>query len=60
MRSPFLKGARMSEGMELARFMYGDVQDHQGFWYSHQLWEINGLTEKQLYWTPGPKNLPII
>ena len=50
----------MSEGMELARFMYGDVQDHQGFWYSHQLWEINGLTEKQLYWTPGPKNLPII
>jgi len=50
----------MSEWLELAGFMYGDAHDDQGFWYSHQLREIDVLTEQQLYWTPGPKNLPIL
>lgn len=47
----------MSDWQDLAQFMYGDVRFDRGFWYSHPLWEINGLTEEQLYWTPGPNAL---
>ena len=47
----------MSDWQELAQFMYGDVRFDRGFWYSHPLWEINGLTEDQLYWTPDVGSL---
>jgi hypothetical protein len=47
----------MSDWQDLAQFMYGDVRFDKGFWYSHPLWEINGLTEVQLYWTPSPDSL---
>jgi hypothetical protein len=33
----------MSNWQELAQFMCGDVRYDRGFWYSHPLWEINGL-----------------
>jgi hypothetical protein len=47
----------MSQWQELAQFMYGDVRFGRGFWYSHPLWEINGLSEEQLFWTPDPNAL---
>jgi hypothetical protein len=47
----------MSSWRDLAQFMYGDVRYDEGFWYAHPLWEINGLSEEQLYWTPGPGSL---
>ena len=40
---------------DIARFLYG-----QGFWYANPLREIEGLTEDQLFWVPGPKSLPIL
>ena len=42
----------MSEWKDLARFMYGDVLKDRGFWYAHPLWEIQGLSEEQLFWVP--------
>lgn len=50
----------MSDWQDLAQFMYGDVPFDKGFWHSHPLWEINGLTEAQLYWTPSPDSLCIL
>jgi hypothetical protein len=47
----------MSDWHDLAQFMYGDVRYDKGFWYSHPLWEISGLSEEQLYWTPHPDSL---
>ena len=29
----------------------------RGFWYSHPLHEINGLTKDQLFWVPDERNL---
>jgi hypothetical protein len=39
--------------------MFGDVRKDEGFWYSHQLFEIDGLTEEQLFWVPNSKGLCI-
>ncbi len=47
----------MSEWNDLAHWMYGDVKMDRGFWYSHPLHEINGLTEEQLFWVPDERNL---
>ena len=47
----------MSEWNDLAHWMYGDVKMDRGFFYSHPLHEINGLTEDQLFWVPDEKNL---
>jgi hypothetical protein len=45
----------MSKWKEVAHFLYG-----RGFWYADPLKEINGLTEKQMYWVPDPKSLSIL
>jgi len=50
----------MSKWKELAAWMYGDARKDVGFWYSHPLWEVDGLSEEQLYWTPNPKGLCIL
>ena len=50
----------MSKLKDIAHFLYGDVRKDRGFWYSHQLWEIDGLTEEQLFWVPDPKSLCIL
>ncbi|MCW4027524.1 MAG: DinB family protein [Candidatus Bathyarchaeota archaeon] len=50
----------MSKWKDLALWMYGDVQRDVGFWYSHQLREIEGLNEEQLFWTADPKGLCIL
>ncbi len=47
----------MSEWNDLAHWMYGDAQMGRGFWYSHPLHEVNGLTEDQLFWVPDERNL---
>jgi len=47
----------MSDWQHLAQFMYGDVRYDRGFWYSHPLWEINGLSDEQLFWTPDANSL---
>ncbi len=47
----------MSEWNDLAHWMYGDVKMDRGFFYSHPLHEINGLTEEQLFWIPDERNL---
>ena len=47
----------MSEWNDLAHWLYGDVKLDRGFWYSHPLHEINGLTEQQLFWVPDERNL---
>jgi len=45
---------------DVALFMYGDVQADRGFWYSHPLFEIDELTEEQLFWVPDQKSLCIL
>ena len=50
----------MSKWKEVANFMYGDVLKDRGFWYSRPLFEIDGLTEEQLFWVPNPKSLCIL
>ena len=50
----------MSKWGELANWLYGDLRRDSGFWYSHTLWEIDGLTEEQLYWVPDPNSLCIL
>ena len=47
----------MSEWKDLLTFLYGDVCSNRGFWYSHPLREVAGLTEAQLFWTPDPNSL---
>ena len=47
----------MSKWKELAHWMYGDVREEKGFWYSHPLEEAEGLTEEQLLWVPDPYSL---
>jgi len=50
----------MTNWKEVALFMYGDVRTSEGFWYSHVLRELHGLSEEQLFWVPDEKSLPII
>jgi hypothetical protein len=50
----------MSELKKVALWMFGDVKTSEGFWYSHYLYMIDGLSEDQLFWVPDPKKLPII
>ncbi|MHA1916609.1 MAG: DinB family protein [Promethearchaeota archaeon] len=52
----------MSELKKVALWMFGDVKKKppEGFWYSHYIWTIYGLSEEQLFWVPDPKKLPII
>ncbi len=42
----------MSEWKDLAHFLYG-----RGFWYVDPIREIDGLSEEQLFWTPGANAL---
>ena len=50
----------MSELKKVALWMFGDVKTPEGFWYSHYIHIIDGLSEEQLFWIPDPKKLPII
>ncbi|MHA2281805.1 MAG: DinB family protein [Promethearchaeota archaeon] len=50
----------MLELKEVALWMFGDVKTPEGFWYSHYIHLIDGLSEEQLFWIPDPKKLPII
>jgi len=50
----------MSEWKDVALFLYGDVRKDIGFWYSHPLFEIDGLTDDQLFWIPSPNSLCIL
>ena len=50
----------MSSIRDLALWMYGDVSTGNGFWYSHEIGEIAGLTEEQLFWVPDPNGLCIL
>jgi hypothetical protein len=50
----------MSELKKVALWMFGDVKTPEGFWYSHFLHLIDGLSDHQLFWIPDPKQLPII
>jgi hypothetical protein len=50
----------MSKWKDLAQWIYGDVRSGRGFWYSHQVVEIDGLTDEQLFWVPNPKSLCIL
>ncbi|UCG42598.1 MAG: DinB family protein [candidate division WOR-3 bacterium] len=43
--------------MRVVKFMYGDVASPEGFWYSHQVKDVRGLSEEKLYWVPDPKSL---
>jgi len=45
----------MEQLKKLAHFLYG-----RGFWYADPLQEIDGLTEEQLFWVPGPRALPML
>lgn len=40
----------LSPWKDLTRWMYGDARQDEGFWYSHPLEEIQGLSEEQLCW----------
>jgi len=42
----------MSEWNELAVWLYGGVKDDRGYWYSHPLHFVDGLTEEELFWVP--------
>jgi len=50
----------MSKLKDLAHFMYGDALKGTGFWYSHPLFEISGLTDEQLFWVPDQNSLCIL
>lgn len=50
----------MSELKKVALWMFGNVKTDEGFWYSHYIHLIDGLSEEQLFWIPDPKKLPII
>jgi hypothetical protein len=45
----------MSELKDVVNFLYG-----RGFWYANPGWEIDGLSEEQLFWVPDPKSLCIL
>jgi len=47
----------LSELTDVASWLFGDMSDDMGFWYSYPLWEVYGLTEEQLYWIPDPSFL---
>ena len=49
--------ADTSKLLRVVRFMYGDVATPEGFWYSHQVKDVRGLSEEQLYWVPDPNSL---
>ena len=42
----------MATWNDLAQWLYPDVQKAEGFWYAQPLWEIEGLTDEDLYWVP--------
>ena len=50
----------MSEWKDVALWMYGNIRADIGFWYSHQLFEIDGLTDQHLFWVPDPNGLCIL
>lgn len=50
----------MSELQKVALWMFGNVKKGEGFWYSHYISLIYGLSKEQLFWVPDPKKLPII
>lgn len=50
----------MSELKQVALWMFGNVKTPKGFWYSHYIHLIDGLSEEQLFWVSDPKKLPII
>lgn len=50
----------MSGLKKVALWMFGNVKTTEGFWYSHYLKLIDGLSDKDLFWIPDPKQLPII
>ncbi len=50
----------MSELKKVALWMFGDVKTGEGFWYSHYIYNIDDLSEEELFWIPDPKKLPII
>lgn len=50
----------LSKWKDVSDFLYRDMLTDEGFWYSLPLWEIDGLTEEQLYWVPDPESLCII
>jgi hypothetical protein len=54
------RGAGMSNMHDLTTWLYGDVRTDRGFWYSHPLYEINGLTEDQLFWIPNENCLCLL
>ena len=47
----------MSEWNNLAQCLYGDVRTGKGFWYSHPLYEIRELQDKELFWVPDDNSL---
>ena len=55
-----ISGFSMSNMKDLALWMYGDVSTGNGFWYSHEIGEIAGLAEEQLFWVPDPNGLCIL
>ncbi|MFX0166593.1 MAG: DinB family protein [Candidatus Hodarchaeota archaeon] len=50
----------MPELKKVALWMFGNVKTREGFWYSHYISLIDGLSDEQLFWIPDPKKLPII
>ncbi len=46
-----------SKWQELTHWLCRDVQTDKGFWYSHPLFEIGGLTAEQLFGVPHPNGL---
>ena len=51
------EGMRTVSWHEVFHFLYGDARTGRGFWYSHPVHEVDGLSEDQLFWVPGPKSL---
>ncbi|TES92880.1 MAG: DinB family protein [Candidatus Cloacimonadota bacterium] len=51
----------MPDYKKLTHFLYGRGEgEKEGFWYSHPLDDIDGLTEEQLFWVPSPNSLCIL
>lgn len=45
---------------DIAKFMYGDTNSAEGFWYSHVLYSIEDLSDEQLFWVPDANNLCLL
>ena len=50
----------MEKIIDIALFMFGDPNRDEGFWYSHMLHSIEGLSEEQLFWVPDKNNLCLL